>query len=95
MYLITQFCSIVTIIETSISWNCNLLKILPTELHLKLHKSIYDLFRVQRLQSHCGHLFKLSVTYSRQTNTSVAATMSPIFFVIGLQMSLFAMQHIF
>jgi len=36
MYLITQFCLIVTIIETSISWNYNLLKIyLLTKLHVK------------------------------------------------------------
>jgi len=64
MYLITQFCLMVTIIETLIAWNCSLLKILSTNYILKRTRA-YNLFRVELLRSHCIHPIKISLTCCR------------------------------
>jgi len=50
MYLITQFCLTVNIIETLISWNCNLLKILPTNYILNYTRAV--LFNLLKDRSH-------------------------------------------
>jgi len=90
----TQFCLIVTRIEALISWNCNLLNILPTNYILNYIRA-YNLFRVKPLRSHCGHLLKISVIYSRLQIQAlllqyISFSLSPVFKCLCLHCNVFS-----
>jgi len=64
MCLITQFCLILTVIETLISWNCNLPKILPTN-YISNYTRAYNCFELNRYELTVVICSKISVTRNR------------------------------